>query len=138
MEQFTLILTIPAAFVFCTVYVLFLVYIVRPYAQASLWLWWSGAIVLGCFAVELMLVATVGVPRTRALLGAAFHPVHLALFVGGTPALANLLILRQRRAVAVWACAAVFCCTMLAFGSVVLQYALSEALYGSWSGCISS
>jgi hypothetical protein len=131
MEVFGILLSIPAAFVASGLYILFLIFVVRRFARASLWLWWSGVVILAFFAVELLLLATLGPVRSRAVVGPSFYPAHVALFLCGTPALANLLILRQRRAVALlWACAAVVSCTLFAFGSVLLQYAVSEALYG--------
>jgi len=130
MELFGIILSIPAAFTASGLYILFLIFVVRRFKQMSLWLWWSGVIILAFFAVELLLLATLGPVRSRAVVGPSFYPAHVALFFGGTPALANLLVLRQRRAVGLWACAAVVSCTVFAFGSVLLQYAVSEALYG--------
>ena len=71
-----------------------------------------------------------GAVRSRAILGPGFYVVHLILFFISVPSLANLLVLRQRRGfVASWYIAAALC-TMLAFFLVLLQYSVSEALYG--------
>src|SRR5438093_10199179 len=130
MELFGIILSIPAAFVASVMYSLFLVLVVRRFERISRWLWWVSVGVLGFFVLELFLLATLGAVASRATLGPEFYAVHLALFFFGTPALANLLLLRQRKALILWTCVAVFCCTVFAFGSVLLQYGVSEALYG--------
>jgi hypothetical protein len=130
MENFTIMFSLPAAFLASCLYVLFLVFVVRPRSRLSLWLWWAAVPILGTLAIELLLLATLGTLRSRAVVGPAFYPVHSVLFFVCPPALANLLVLRQRRAVMLWSCTAVLCCTVFGFGSVLLQYAVSEALYG--------
>jgi hypothetical protein len=87
-------------------------------------------VVLGLFLVELMLLFTFGTVRSRAVLGPGFYVAHSALFFLCTPALANVLVLREggwfaRR----WYFAPVICAP-LAFFLVLLQYHVSEALYG--------
>jgi hypothetical protein len=48
------------------------------------------------------LLVTVGTVRISALIGPMFHVAHVALFFLGTPALANLLVLRQPRGFVRW------------------------------------
>src|SRR5262245_28696627 len=87
MEVFGILLSIPAAFVASGLYILFLILVVRRFARASLWLWWSGVVILAFFVVELLLLATLGPVRSRAVVGPSFYPAHVALFLCGTPAL---------------------------------------------------
>ena len=64
--------------------------------------------------------------RSRALFGPGFYVVHLALFFLCAPALANLLVLRHRER---WYFVP-FACAGLALFLVLLQYGVSESLYG--------
>jgi hypothetical protein len=56
--------------------------------------------------------------------------VHLAIFVLGTPSLANVIILRNSRATLRPWWWAVPVCTVFAVALILLQYGVSEALYG--------
>ena len=77
----------------------------------------------------MVLLATIGAVRSRGAIGPAFYAVHIALFFLGTPALANALVLRKRGGMRRWYWA-VPACTLFAFALVLLQYGVSEALYG--------
>jgi hypothetical protein len=87
-------------------------------------------IVLPLFAIELLLLLALGSLRSRALLGPGFYVAHLLLFFAGPAALANILVLRSGRgAFAKWYVVAALC-TLFAFCLVLLQYTVSESLYG--------
>jgi hypothetical protein len=82
------------------------------------------------FVGEVLLLATLGAVGSRAFVGPAFYVVHVVFFLLGTPALANVLLLRSpepllRR----WYVAGILC-TAFAVCLVLLQYGVSEALYG--------
>jgi len=86
--------------------------------------------VLAAFAVEVGLLATLGAVRSRAAVGPGFYVAHSVLFFLGTPALAQVLVLRRRPGIpGKWYVAAILC-SAFAVVLVVLQYAVSEALYG--------
>ena len=90
----------------------------------------ASVILLGSFLVELVLLVTLGAVRSRAVVGPEFDVAQLTFFLLGTPALANVLVLRGRSPlVARWYFAAVIC-TIFSFFLVLLQYGVSEALYG--------
>jgi hypothetical protein len=78
--------------------------------------------------VEVVLLAVIGAVRARTLLGPGFYALHLIMFFLGTPALANIPLLR-RRALGRWYWV-VPICTLFAFVLVLLQIGVSEALYG--------
>jgi hypothetical protein len=94
-----------------------------------LWLLWPSIIVLSTFAVEVVLLAMMGAVRLQSVLGPLFYAVHLLVFVLGTPALANVLILRRIGKVPT-AFVVVPLCTAFALVLVLLQYGVSEALFG--------
>ena len=76
------------------------------------------------------MLLTFGAVRSGAILGHSFYVIHLTLFFLGVPSLAHFLLLRQRRRfVDRWYVAGVLC-TVFAFFLVLLQYSVSESLYG--------
>jgi hypothetical protein len=80
--------------------------------------------------VEVVLLETLGAVRSRGIVGPAFYVVHLVFFFLCTPALANVLVLRPARgSLSTWYIAGALC-TVLAFILVLLQYDVSESLYG--------
>jgi hypothetical protein len=129
MELFGIVLSIPLAFVASVVYCLFLAKIIIRADLLRRFLWAASVGLLLLFAVEIVLLTTIGAVRSRANIGPAFYVAHLAVFFLGTPAVANVLILRNPRATFRWYWA-VPVCTVFAFALVLLQYGVSEALYG--------
>jgi hypothetical protein len=96
----------------------------------SRWLRLASYAVLSLFGVEILLLITIGAVRSRGLMGRGFYVAHLVFFFVCTPALANVLVLRRKRwAISDWVVAGAIC-TAFAFGLVLLQYGVSEALYG--------
>ena len=130
MEIFGIVLSIPAAFVACTLYCLFLVKLISRFDRVSRWLRLGSHIVLALFSFELVLLITLGAVRSRGVLGPGFYVAHTFFFFLGAPALANSLVLRPGGGFfAKWYVATVLC-TVFAFFLVLLQYGVSEALYG--------
>jgi hypothetical protein len=130
MEPFGIALSIPVAFVASMLYCFFLDRVVLKFERSRWWLRFASYFVLAFFAAELVMLLTLGTMRSRAILGHAFYVVHLILFFISVPALANFLVLRQRRGfIASWYIAGAQC-TIFAFFLVLLQYSVSEALYG--------
>jgi len=130
MEVFGIILSVPVAFLANLVYCFFLSRVVVRRETLRRLMWRVSIGVLGGFAIEVILLSTLGPIRARALLGPGFYVGHSILFFLGAPALANGLVLYKgpKRPVA-WYAAVPFC-TVFAFVLVLLQYWVSEALYG--------
>jgi hypothetical protein len=130
MELFGIVLSIQIAFVASMLYRLLLDRTVLMLQGPSRWLRRGSLLILALFAAELILLATIGPVRSRGILGPGFYAAHLVLFFLGPPALANLLVLRPRGGgPSKWYVAAVTC-TLFAFFLVLLQYSVSESLYG--------
>jgi hypothetical protein len=127
-ELFGMVLSLPAAFIASLVYCFILTFSNRtgPLARAMFGVSMG---VLLAWVVEIALLATIGSVRSRAVFGPAFYAAHSALFVLGTPALANLLVLWPPKGLVRWFWA-VPICTVFGVTLVVLQYGVSEALYG--------
>lgn len=130
MELLGIALSIPVAFVASSLYFVLLVKIVSRSTRLSRALRIASYIALTLFAIELLLLLSLGSVRSRALLGPGFFVAHLLIFFAGVPALANVLVLRSNRGVfANWYVVAAIC-TLLAFSLVLLQYTVSESLFG--------
>jgi hypothetical protein len=130
MELFGIILAIPAALVASVAYCSFLTKIIVPTDLVRKAMWVASAGVLFLLAVEILLVVTIGPVRSQASIGPVFYLVDLAIFFLGTPSLANLIILRNARATFRPWWWAVPVCTVFAVALILLQYGVSEALYG--------
>jgi hypothetical protein len=130
MEVFGIILSVPVAFVASLVYCFLLAtFVVRvEMLRRTMWLVSVGLLI--AFGVEVALLLTLGAVRARGVLGPSFSVGHVILFFLGTPALANVLILRKRPKRLVRWYLAVPLCTVFALVLVLLQYGVSEALYG--------
>lgn len=128
MEIFGILASIPAAFVASGLYCLLLDRFVRKLDTISRWFQVASCFVLAAFVAEIALLLTLGAVRSRGLIGPAFSFGYFAVFLLGTPSLANLLVLRKRFAGAYGV--AVLLCTAFAFFLVLLQYSVTEALYG--------
>jgi hypothetical protein len=130
MELLGIVLSIPVAFVTSMLYCLFLARVLSKFERPSRWLRVASRIVLVSFAAELILLITQGSVRSRGLLGPGFYVAHVVLFFLGPPALANLLVLRPRPGLlGTWYVAGAIC-TAFAFFLVLLQYTVSESLFG--------
>lgn len=129
MEIFGIVLSIPVAFVASMAYCALLYYGVRRVDLLCRILFAGGCVVLGAILLEGVLLLTLGALRSRALTGHIFYPIHFACFLLGSPALGQALLLRKRGPLLHWVLAGLLC-TLLAFGLVLLQVGVSEALYG--------
>ena len=130
MELFGIALSIPGAFVLSMIYCFVLKKVISRLDQVSLSFRVGSYIVLILFGLEVVFLITWGAVRSRGIFGPGFYGVHLLCFFLGTPALANLLVLRRRGgSIAKWYLAPILC-TAFAFSLVLLQYGVSEELYG--------
>ena len=130
MELFGILLSIPVAFVASVVYCFLLATVLIRFDMLRRWMWWASLVVLIGFGVEILILATLGAVRARHIIGPVFYVAHLAVFLLGTPALANVLILRSRPARRFRWYWAIPLCTAFALVLVLLQYGVSEALFG--------
>jgi hypothetical protein len=130
MEGFAIILSLPGGLFIGFIYAI----VARALTSEFRWLikpvLYTSIIILVCLVSELVLLATFGAVRSRSLLGPPFSLIHFINFVLGAPALANVLVVPRRmyyqghQIVAGMAFGLMF--TIL----VILQYCVSEALYG--------
>ena len=129
MEVLGIALSVPVAFVASAVYCFLVARVVARIGPLGRVMWAASVLVLVGLGVEVGLLVALGAVRSRAAIGPAFYAAHVAFFFLGPPALGNLLILRRPNPIVPWYWA-VPLCTLLAFGLVLLQYGVSEALFG--------
>jgi len=130
MEVFGIILSIPETFLASLFYRLLLIEASSRFRWLNTLFIPESYVVFALLAAELILLMLFGALRSRALVGPIFVVTHAIVFYLGTPALANLLILRRiSSATARWY-VAVPLCTVLGFFLVLLEFYVSEQLYG--------
>ncbi|WZO98320.1 hypothetical protein EP7_005380 [Isosphaeraceae bacterium EP7] len=130
MEGFAILLSIPVALVANTAYCAFLNFYAMKSDLISRLFVCVSWLVLGVFSVELLLLASQGVVRSRTLIGPAFSVAHFVCFLLGSPALADVLSLGRRGPLVDRWYLIIAGCTAFALFLVVQQYVVSEALYG--------
>jgi hypothetical protein len=130
MECFAIVFSFPAGICAGLGYSLILDQIVSRFRRVAKVFVWTSCIVLTGLIIESALLAALGAVTCRGLLGPAFSGTHLIIFVLGTPALANVLVLpRKIPLLSHWYVAGVLCGFLFTY-LVVMQYVVSEALYG--------
>ena len=130
MELVGIALSIPVAFVVSALYCLLLSRVVLKFERSIRYLRAASYAVLALFAIEVLLLITLGSVRSSALIGRGFYATHLFIFFSGPPALANILVLRRRSKQSFKWYTVACVCTIFAFLLVLLQYGVSESLYG--------
>jgi hypothetical protein len=127
MELLGIFLSVPVALVISALYSLLAEKIVKKSKPACSFFRILSAIVLATFLAEVVMLIFLGTIRSHNILGSSFYTIHLIIFFLGSPALANILILRNNGFR--WYTAAALC-TVFAFCLVLLQYSVSESLFG--------
>ena len=130
MELFAIILSAPAAFVASAAYCVLIVRLTGAWTRLRAPLLVGSVAVLSLIAAEALVLILRGAARAHSMLGASYYAAHLVLFVVGTPALANVLVLgRYRARIGKWYIAAPIC-ALFAMATTVMQYTVSEAIHG--------
>src|SRR5262245_55467873 len=114
-------------------YCAILAHTIRRFEGLRRWLYAACVVVLAGLLIEVVLLITLGAVRSRGVIGPVFYVVHVVFFLLGTPALANVLLLRGRAPVIRrWYLAGVLC-TTFAFCLVLLQLrGLRGAIRDRW------
>jgi hypothetical protein len=130
MEIFGIVLSLPSAFILTALYRVLLLKAASRFRWIATIFRPASYVVLGLFAAEVTLLMMFGAVRSRGLMGPIFYVGHLVVFFLGGPALANLLVLRTPSSEVPKWYVVVSLCTLFAFILVLLQYDVSEKLYG--------
>jgi hypothetical protein len=119
--------SLPGAFLLTALYTTILLRVARHLRWVALVFRPASYLVLGLFLLELILITTLGAVQSRTIIGPAFFAVHNAIFFLGTPALANILLLRERRPSRFLVCSA---CAIFGFVLVLIGADVNEKLFG--------
>jgi hypothetical protein len=126
-ELFGIVCSIPVALGMSMVYCAVLAKVVRRWGRLYPFLYIPSLIVLGLLLADYVLLASIGVVRSRVIIGPCLPSAQGMISLLGMPALANLLVLRPIS----WKWyLANLACTVLAFVAIVLQYVIFDELYG--------
>jgi hypothetical protein len=130
METFGILFSFPGALILITIYRRVLLWASPRFSWIDPLFRLASVAVMSMFAAEMILLATFGTLRSRAMVGPSFYLFHSLVFFLSPPALANLLVLRKPISWTARGYAVVQLCAALAFFLVVLQYDVYETLYG--------
>jgi hypothetical protein len=130
MEIFGIVLSFPASFIFATIYAFVVGKIVTKWKMVSAPLLWISAVVLSLVLLEIIGVITVGILKLCETLGPIYYPTHSLLFFGTLPSTVNIMRIQRKIPILSRWYLIGGVCAMIGLGIVVLQYGVSEALYG--------
>ncbi len=130
MELFTIMFSVPVSFVMSSIYALIVKKITTKWAPLIVPLFWISGIILTLLILEFVGVLTVGVIRLRETIGVLYYPLHIFLFFLFWPSLANTMGMQRRIGVLSKWYIIGLACAFLGLCVTLLQYGVSEALYG--------
>jgi len=130
MELFGIAFSVPAAFVTSAVYAIVIRKLVAGKSPFDRALFWFSAVIIGVWTIEFLIVVALLASGQQNGIQHIPYSVHSVLFFLVVPALANIIQLQKavpffKR----WYLTA-SACTFLALHAVLLQYAVSEAIFG--------
>jgi hypothetical protein len=133
MESFALMLSVPASFIATIIYISIL-HILKTYIPRwsiiSNYIFYASLGIIVTFVTEFIGVSTWGAINLRVYIGPVYYCVHLILFFLVIPSLANVLQLQKKVSFfSNWVVTA-FICAVLALFVALLQYDVTETLYG--------
>ena len=130
MELFGITFSLPVIFVTSALYSLVPKRIISRWLRTSRVFLVVSLVILGLLLADFICVVSIGTLTLRAFIGPAFYPIHFTLFFLAVPSLANVLQLQRGVPFfSKWYITAL-ACTIFGLCVVLLQYGVSEALYG--------
>ena len=130
MDTLGLFLGIPVAYAANVFYVLLVRFGVFRFRGLWPWLLVASYFILACAVFDLAFNSALGAIETRTIIGRAYWGIHLLVFAFGGPALANVLVLTDKKAWSRrWPIAMVVCGLFGVF-LVFFQYGVVDALFG--------
>jgi len=130
MELFGIMFSVPVSFVVTSIYALIIKRITIKRTYLILPLFWISAVILTLMILEFAGVLTVGAVRLRETIGVLYYPLQIFLFFLFWPSLANIMAMQRRIGfLSKWYMIGI-ACAFLGLCVTLLQYGVSEALYG--------
>jgi hypothetical protein len=130
MEMYGIIFSVPMAFACGAIYSIVIGKIILKWNTLTQPLRVLSVVILALLVLEFIGVSTVGTLKLREIIGAAYYPIHSILFFLTLPSLVNIMKIQRRTPfLSKWYVIG-FACAVIGLGIVLLQYGVSEALYG--------
>jgi len=130
MEILGIALSVPAAFIASAVYYFIVRWVIFRWPLISTAFYWSSILVLAVLFAEFVSVVIVSPLTLDAAIGQAYYPIHIILFFLAIPSLVNVLQIQKRVPFFSRWYVISFLCILLDLAIVLLQYYVSEVLYG--------
>jgi hypothetical protein len=130
MELFAIMLSFPMSFLCSTIYAVIINRITKRWTILFTPLFWISFLILILLLVEVTAVIFIGALGLREAIGPPYFPIHLFLFFLALPSAVNIMKLQRIAPLFAKWYAIGSVCAFLGLGIVLLQYAVSEALYG--------
>ncbi len=130
MELFGIIFSIPVSFVGSSIYAFIIKKITTKWTVLVVPIFWISGTILALLILEFFAVLTLGAIKLRETIGTLYYPLHIFLFFLFWPSLANLMGVQRRIAfLSKWYIIGITC-AFLGLCVTLLQYVVSEALFG--------
>ncbi len=130
MELFGIIFSVPVIFISSIIYSFIIKKVTDKYGLLRKPLLLISALIFVLVFLEFIGVITFGVIKFHEYIGAYFYSIHTVFFFLAVPALVNIMQLQKKYPfLSVWHIIGVFC-AIYGLGVVLLQYTVSEALFG--------
>jgi hypothetical protein len=130
MENFGIILSIPAAFINSIFYAFVLRKVTTKLPFLILPLLWISTFVLVASFLEFCCLLAFGTLKLRKTIGEGYYSIHKGLFFLTLPALVNIMRLQNRFSfLSKWYSIGCFC-AVVGLCMMIQQYVVSEALFG--------
>jgi len=130
MELFAIMLSFPMSFLCSTVYAVIINRITTRWSIFSTPLLWISFLILILLLFEVIAVILIGALDLREAIGRPYFPIHLFLFFLALPSAVNIMKLQRIAPLFTKWYVIGSVSAFLGLGIVLLQYAVSEALYG--------
>lgn len=128
--MFGIIFSVPMSFACGAIYSNIVGKIILKWNNLTQLLRALSGIILALSVLEVIGVSTVGALKLREVIGIAYYPIHSILFFLTLPSLVNILKIQRRTPfLSKWYFIG-FACAIIGLGIVLLQYDVSEALFG--------
>jgi hypothetical protein len=130
MELFGIMFSVPVSFVATSIYAVIIKRITTKRTYLIVPLFWISGVILTLIILEFVGVLTVGAIRLREIIGVQYYPLHISVFFLFWPSLANIMGMQRRIGfLSKWYMIGI-ACAFLGLCVTLLQYGVSEALYG--------
>jgi hypothetical protein len=130
MEMYGIIFSVPMAFICGIIYAVIIGKVIAKWNELMTPLLWISGVLFALLLLEIISVIVIGTLKLRAIIGPEYYPIHSLLFFLTLPSLVNIMkIQKSIPLLSKWYFIGT-ACAIIGLVIVILQYGVSEALYG--------